>query len=153
MAGQLRHMLRDDDINHAEQKQILELGMKFRENRFYRHPFAGPQAVAVLFDKPSTRTRSSFSIGVAELGGYPLVIDKSGSQLGRGEPVADTARVLTSMAYSIVWRTFGQDRVEEMAKYATCPVVNALTDQFHPCQVLADLLTICLLYTSDAADE
>ena len=142
MAGQLRHMLRDDDINHAEQKQILELGMKFRENRFYRQPFAGPQAVAVLFDKPSTRTRSSFSIGVAELGGYPLVIDKSGSQLGRGEPVADTARVLTSMAYSIVWRTFGQDRVEEMAKYATCPVVNALTDQFHPCQVLADLLTI-----------
>ena len=85
MAGQLRHMLRDDDINHAEQKQILELGMKFRENRFYRQPFAGPQAVAVLFDKPSTRTRSSFSIGVAELGGYPLVIDKSGSQLGRGE--------------------------------------------------------------------
>lgn len=81
MAGQLRHMLRDDDINHAEQKQILELGMKFRENRFYRQPFAGPQAVAVLFDKPSTRTRSSFSIGVAELGGYPLVIDKSGSQL------------------------------------------------------------------------
>ena len=142
MAGQLRHMLRDDDINHAEQKQILELGMKFRENRFYRQPFAGPQAVAVLFDKPSTRTRSSFSIGVAELGGYPLVIDKSGSQRGRGEPVADTARVLTSMAYSIVWRTFGQDRVEEMAKYATCPVVNALTDQFHPCQVLADLLTI-----------
>ncbi|WP_265454482.1 ornithine carbamoyltransferase [Bifidobacterium bifidum] len=142
MAGQLRHMLRDDDINHAEQKQILELGMKFRENRFYRQPFAGPQAVAVLFDKPSTRTRSSFSIGVAELGGYPLVIDKSGSQLGRGEPVADTARVLTSMAYSIVWRTFGQDRVEEMAKYAACPVVNALTDQFHPCQVLADLLTI-----------
>ena len=129
MAGQLRHMLRDDDINHAEQKQILELGMKFRENRFYRQPFAGPQAVAVLFDKPSTRTRSSFSIGVAELGGYPLVIDKSGSQLGRGEPVADTARVLTSMAYSIVWRTFGQDRVEEMAKYATCPVVNALTDE------------------------
>ncbi len=116
--------------------------MKFRKNRFYRQPFAGPQAVAVLFDKPSTRTRSSFSIGVAELGGYPLVIDKSGSQLGRGEPVADTARVLTSMAYSIVWRTFGQDRVEEMAKYATCPVVNALTDQFHPCQVLADLLTI-----------
>ena len=142
MAGQLRHMLRDDDINHAEQKQILELGMKFRENRFYRQPFAGPQAVAVLFDKPSTRTRSSFSIGVAELGGYPLVIDKSGSQLGRGEPVADTARVLTSMAYSIVWRTFGQDRVEEMAKYATCPVVNALTDHFHPCQILADFQTI-----------
>ena len=92
MDGQLRHMLRDDDVNHDEQKQIIALGLKFRENRFYKRPFEGPQGVAVLFDKTSTRTRSSFSIGVAELGGYPLVIDKSGSQLGRGEPVADTAR-------------------------------------------------------------
>lgn len=142
MSGQLRHMLRDDDVTHEEQKQILELGMKFRENRFYHRPFEGPQAVAVLFDKPSTRTRSSFATGVAELGGYPLVIDKSGSQLGRGEPVADTSRVLTRMTSAIVWRTFGQDRVEEMAKYATVPVVNALTDAFHPCQILADLLTI-----------
>ena len=129
MTPELRHMLRDDDLNHEEQKQVLELAIKFHHDRFYKQPFAGPQAVAVLFDKPSTRTRSSFSIGVAELGGYPLVIDKSGSQLGRGEPVADTARVLDRMAYGVVWRTFGQDRVEEMAKYATCPVVNALTDE------------------------
>ncbi|MDN6554073.1 MAG: ornithine carbamoyltransferase, partial [Bifidobacterium mongoliense] len=132
----------DDDINHEEQKAILRLGMRFRSDRFYKRPFEGPQAVAVLFDKPSTRTRSSFSIGVAELGGYPLVIDKSGSQLGRGEPVEDTARVLTRMASAIVWRTYGQDRVEQMARYATVPVVNALTDEFHPCQVLADFLTI-----------
>lgn len=142
MTGQLRHMLRDDDINHEEQKAILRLGMRFRSDRFYKRPFEGPQAVAVLFDKPSTRTRSSFSIGVAELGGYPLVIDKSGSQLGRGEPIEDTARVLTRMASAIVWRTYGQDRVEQMARYATVPVVNALTDEFHPCQVLADFLTI-----------
>ncbi len=140
--GELRHMLRDDDVNHEEQKQILELGMKFRADRFYRRPFEGPQGVAVIFDKPSTRTRSSFSIGVAELGGYPLVIDKSGSQLGRGEPVADTAEVLTRMAYGIVWRTFEQSRVEQMARVATVPVVNALTDEFHPCQVLADFLTL-----------
>ena len=140
--GQLRHMLRDDDVNHEEQKQILELGMKFRENRFYHRPFEGPQGVAVLFDKPSTRTRSSFSIGVAELGGYPLVIDKSGSQLGRGEPISDTTAVLTRMAYALVWRTFEQSRIEEMASVATVPVVNALTDEFHPCQVLADFLTI-----------
>ena len=79
---------------------------------------------------------------MAELGGYPLVIDKSGSQLGRGEPVADTARVLDRMAYGVVWRTFGQDRVEEMAKYSTHPVVNALTDEFHPCQILADFQTM-----------
>lgn len=140
--GELRHMLRDDDVNHEEQKQILELGMKFRADRFYRRPLEGPQGVAVIFDKPSTRTRSSFSIGVAELGGYPLVIDKSGSQLGRGEPVADTAEVLTRMAYGIVWRTFEQSRVEQMARVATVPVVNALTDEFHPCQVLADFLTL-----------
>ncbi|MCI1649829.1 ornithine carbamoyltransferase [Bifidobacterium tibiigranuli] len=145
MTGQLRHMLRDDDISHDEQREVLELGMRFREDRFYHRPFDGPQAVAVLFDKPSTRTRSSFSVGVAELGGYPLVIDKAGSQLGRGEPVADTARVLTRMTSAIVWRTFGQERVEEMAKYATVPVVNALTDQFHPCQVLADFLTLAQL--------
>lgn len=142
MTPELRHMLRDDDLNHEEQKQVLELAIKFHHDRFYKQPFAGPQAVAVLFDKPSTRTRSSFSIGVAELGGYPLVIDKSGSQLGRGEPVADTARVLDRMAYGVVWRTFGQDRVEEMAKYSTHPVVNALTDEFHPCQILADFQTI-----------
>ncbi|WEV68479.1 ornithine carbamoyltransferase [Bifidobacterium sp. ESL0775] len=142
MAGQLRHMLRDDDVTHDEQKEILELGMKFWKDRYYHRPFEGPQGVAVIFDKPSTRTRSSFSVGVAELGGYPLVIDKSGSQLGRGEPVADTARVLTRMTSAIVWRTFGQERVETMAKYATVPVVNALTDQFHPCQILADFLTI-----------
>lgn len=135
-------MLRDDDVNHEEQKQILELGMKFRENRFHHRPFEGPQGVAVLFDKPSTRTRSSFSIGVAELGGYPLVIDKSGSQLGRGEPISDTTEVLTRMAYAIVWRTFEQSRIEEMASVATVPVVNALTDEFHPCQVLADFLTL-----------
>lgn len=142
MKAQLRHMLRDDDVNHQEQKQILQLGMRFREDRFYRRPLDGPQAVAVLFDKPSTRTRSSFSIGVAELGGYPLVIDKSGSQLGRGEPIADTTCVLTRMASAIVWRTFGQDRIEEMARHSSVPVINALTDQFHPCQVLADFLTI-----------
>ena len=141
MAGQLRHMLRDDDINHAEQKQILELGMKFRENRFYRQPFAGsgrrravrqalhPHPFQLLHRRGGTRRVSAGHRQVR----FPAE---------RGEPVADTARVLTSMAYSIVWRTFGQDRVEEMAKYATCPVVNALTDQFHPCQVLADLLTI-----------
>ncbi len=140
--AQLRHMLRDDDVNHEEQKQILELGMKFRENRFHHRPSEGPQGVAVLFDKPSTRTRSSFSIGVAELGGYPLVIDKSGSQLGRGEPISDTTEVLTRMAYAIVWRTFEQSRIEEMASVATVPVVNALTDEFHPCQVLADFLTL-----------
>lgn len=142
MADRLRHMLRDDDLSHEEQLEVLKLGMAFRQDRYLVRPFEGPQAVAIIFDKPSTRTRSSFSVGVAELGGYPLVIDKNGSQLGRGEPVADTARVLTRMTSAIVWRTFGQDRVETMAAESTVPVVNALTDSFHPCQILADFLTL-----------
>jgi ornithine carbamoyltransferase len=101
-----------------------------------------PRAVAVLFDKPSTRTRVSFSVGVAELGGYPLVIDAGTSQLGRGEPVEDTTRVLDRQVAAIVWRTFGQDRLETMASVSRVPVVNALTDDFHPCQILADLQTV-----------
>ena len=137
-----RHFLRDDDLTPAEQEQILDLADAFHADRFHRTPLAGPKAVAILFDKPSTRTRISFSVGVAELGGYPLVIDAQASQMGRGEPIGDTARVLDRQVSAIVWRTFGQDRIEAMAGAAGVPVVNALTDQFHPCQVLADLQTI-----------
>lgn len=137
-----RHFLRDDDLRPEEQREVLELASAFQTDRFIRTPLRGPRAVAVMFDKPSTRTRVSFSVGVAELGGYPLVIDAVGSQLGRGEPIADTARVLDRQCAAIVWRTFGQERVEEMAANSSVPVVNALTDEFHPCQILADLLTI-----------
>jgi ornithine carbamoyltransferase len=140
-----RHFLRDDDLSPAEQREVLELGLAFREDRFVRTPLVGPRGVAVIFDKPSTRTRASFSVGVAELGGYPLVIDAPTSQLGRGEPIADTTRVLDRMCSAIVWRTFGQERIEEMAAYSRVPVVNALTDSFHPCQILADLLTVAQL--------
>ena len=112
-----------------------------KADRFGYRPLAGPRTVAVLFDKPSTRTRVSFAVGIAELGGQPLVIDAQTAQLGRGEPVADTARVLDRQVAAIVWRTFGQDRIEEMASVSRVPVINALTDRFHPCQVLADLQT------------
>src|SRR5207244_11042431 len=97
---------------------------------------------AVIFDKSSTRTRVSFSAGIAELGGYPLVIDAANSQLGRGESIEDTARVLGRQVSAVVWRTFGQERVEAMAAAAGVPVINALTDLFHPCQLLADLQTV-----------
>ncbi|MFP5359128.1 MAG: ornithine carbamoyltransferase [Actinomycetes bacterium] len=137
-----RHFLRDDDITAAEQREILELALAFRKDRHLEQPFAGPRAVAVIFDKPSTRTRVSFSTGIAELGGYPLVIDSASSQLGRGESVADTARVLERMVSAIVWRTFGQELIEEMAAHSSVPVVNALTDSFHPCQILADLAAV-----------
>src|SRR5512145_397006 len=138
----VRHFLRDDDLSPAEQLEVLGLAETMKIDRWAVQPLAGPRAVAVVFDKPSTRTRVSFSVGVAELGGYPLVIDAQSTQLGRGEPIEDTTRVLDRQCSAIVWRTFGQDRIEAMAAVSRVPVVNALTDAFHPCQVLADLQTV-----------
>jgi ornithine carbamoyltransferase len=137
-----RHFLRDDDLTPSEQREVLELALAFKLDRYHSQPFLGPQAVAVLFDKHSTRTRVSFSVGIAELGGYPLVLDAGSSQMGRGESIADTAKVLERQVSVIVWRTFGQERIEEMAGVSGVPVVNALTNQFHPCQVLADLAAL-----------
>jgi len=138
----VRHFLRDDDVSPSEQAEVLALAAESKGDRFAHRPLDGPRAVAVLFDKSSTRTRVSFCVGIAELGGYPLVLDSGSTQLGRGEPIADTARVLDRQCAAIVWRTFGQDRIEAMAAVSSVPVVNALTDQFHPCQVLADLQTV-----------
>ncbi|MFZ5851211.1 MAG: ornithine carbamoyltransferase [Actinomycetota bacterium] len=137
-----RHLLRDDDLRPAELLAVLDLADEMKRARFAHRPLAGPRAVAVVFDKPSTRTRVSFAVGIAELGGYPLVIDAQSSQLGRGEPVADTVRVLARQCAAIVWRTFAQERLAEAAAASTVPVVNALTDAFHPCQLLADLQTV-----------
>ncbi|MGY1739050.1 ornithine carbamoyltransferase [Geodermatophilus sp. SYSU D00684] len=144
-----RHLTRDDDLTPDEQAEVLALAAELKRTRHtdaaptpLRASNGVPRAVAVLFDKPSTRTRVSFSVGVAELGGYPLVIDAGSSQLGRGEPVEDTTRVLDRQVAAIVWRTFGQDRLETMAATSRVPVVNALTDDFHPCQILADLQTV-----------
>jgi ornithine carbamoyltransferase len=138
----MRHLLRDDDLSAAEQREILDLADVMKADRFGHRPLEGPKAVAVLFDKSSTRTRISFEVGVAQLGGTPLIVDAQGSQLGRGETIGDTARVLSRYVDAIVWRTGDQSRITEMAAAAAVPVVNALTDQFHPCQVLADLQTI-----------
>ena len=137
-----RHFLRDDDLSPDELVEVLDLADEFKADRFSRRPLAGPRAVAVIFDKPSTRTRVSFSVGIAELGGYPLIIESQASQLGRGEPIEDTARVLDRQVACIVWRTFEQQRLAALAAASSVPVVNGLTDDFHPCQILADLLTI-----------
>ncbi|MBB6171078.1 ornithine carbamoyltransferase [Nocardiopsis mwathae] len=138
----VRHFLRDDDLAPAEQSAVLDLADTMKKDRFARRPLDGPRTVALLFDKPSTRTRVSFAVGVADLGGMPLVIDAQTSQLGRGEPLEDTARVLDRQVAAIVWRTFAQERLETVAAVSAVPVVNALTDAFHPCQVLADLQTV-----------
>ncbi|MEV0200453.1 ornithine carbamoyltransferase [Nonomuraea sp. NPDC050691] len=138
----MRHFLRDDDLSPAEQAEVLDLAEAMKKDRYGYRPFEGPKTVAVLFDKPSTRTRVSFAVGVGELGGLPLVIDGGSSQMGRGEPIEDTARVLERQVAAIVWRTSGQERIEAMASASGVPVVNALTDEFHPCQILADLQTV-----------
>ena len=137
-----RHFLRDDDLTQAEQLEILDLAVELKKDRYAQKPLAGPQTVAVIFDKSSTRTRVSFAVGVADLGGSPLIISTANSQLGGKETPSDTARVLERMVSMIVWRTYAQSGLEQMALNTTVPVVNALSDDFHPCQLLADLLTI-----------
>ena len=137
-----RHLLRDDDLSPSEQSAVLDLAATMKAAPFAARPLAGPQTVAVLFDKPSLRTRFSFGAGISELGGFPLVVDDVGRQFGRGEPIADVARILDRQCAAIVWRTFEQSRLEDMAAHSAVPVVNALTDSFHPCQILADLLTV-----------
>nr|WP_194717030.1 MULTISPECIES: ornithine carbamoyltransferase [unclassified Microbacterium] len=135
-------MLRDDDLSPAEQAEILDLAIELKKDRWAQKPLAGPQTVAVIFDKSSTRTRVSFAVGIADLGGSPLIISTANSQLGGKETPSDTARVLERQVAAIVWRTYAQAGLEEMARGTRVPVVNALSDDFHPCQLLADLLTI-----------
>jgi ornithine carbamoyltransferase len=138
----IRHFLRDDDLSPDEQAEILKLAAELKKHPFGRRPLEGPRGVAVIFDKNSTRTRFSFEMGIAQLGGHAVVVDGRSTQLGRDETLGDTAQVLSRYVDAIVWRTFGQDRLDAMAAAATVPVINALSDEFHPCQVLADLQTI-----------
>ncbi|WP_174564550.1 ornithine carbamoyltransferase [Nocardia inohanensis] len=138
----IRHFLRDDDVTPAEQAEILAIAAELKADPQSRKPLAGPRGVAVMFEKNSTRTRFSFEMGIAQLGGHAVVVDGRDTQLGREETLADTGRVLSRYVEAIVWRTFEQTRLDEMAGAATVPVVNALSNEFHPCQVLADLQTL-----------
>ena len=137
-----RHFLRDDDLTPAEQAEVLALAAEVKAKPFDFRPLEGPRGVGVIFDKNSTRTRFSFEVGIAQLGGHAVVVDGRTTQLGREETLEDTGLVLSRFVDAIVWRTFGQDRLEALSSTATVPVVNALSDEFHPCQVLADLQTI-----------
>lgn len=138
----MRHFLADDDVSPAEQAELLALAARLKADPFAHRPYAGPRSVAVLFDKPTLRTQSSFAAGIAELGGYPMIVDGRLAGIGERESVADTARVLGRQAAAIVWRTFAQSSLVEMAEHSGVPTVNALTDSYHPCQILADLLTV-----------
>jgi ornithine carbamoyltransferase len=143
----MRHFLRDDDLTPEEQAEVLDLAAELKQAPYAAlgssgRALEGPKTVAIIFDKPTLRTQASFAAGIAELGGFPMVVDGNLAQIGTRESIADVARVLGRQASVIVWRTGDQARIDEMAEHAGVPVVNALTDQFHPCQTLADLLTI-----------
>ncbi|HET6529035.1 MAG TPA: ornithine carbamoyltransferase [Actinoplanes sp.] len=158
-----RHFLRDDDLSPDEQVTVLDLAAAMKADRFGYRPLEGPRSVAVLFDKQSLRTRMSFEAGIAELGGNPIIVDTQTTHFGRGETLADAGRVLSRYVSAIVMRTFGDDRLADLASGARVPVVNGLTDGFHPCQLLADLLTVrdrlgptqgrTLAYVGDAANN
>ncbi|GAA4804775.1 ornithine carbamoyltransferase [Nocardioides caeni] len=137
-----RSFLRDDDLTPAEQAEVLALATELKDEPYDHKPLAGPRTVAMVFDKPTLRTQASFAAGIAELGGHPMLVDGALAGIGKRESVADVARVLGRQASQIVWRTYAQSNLEEMAAFSGVPVINALTDEFHPCQLLADLLTI-----------
>ena len=138
----LRHFLRDDDLSPEEQAEVLDLAQGLKTGSRTSDALAGPKSVAVIFEKNSTRTRLSFEVGITQLGGHPVVVDGRMMQLGREETIEDTSRVLSRYVDIVVWRTFAQARINAMASASGVPVINALTDEFHPCQVLADLQTI-----------
>jgi ornithine carbamoyltransferase len=137
-----RHFLRDDDLSPAEQHEVLSLAASLKQAPYDSHSLAGPRTVATIYDKPTLRTQASFAAGIAELGGNAMMVDGTLAGIGTRESVADVARVLGRQASVIVWRTYAQTALAEMAEHAGVPVINALTDEFHPCQLLADLLTI-----------
>ncbi len=137
-----RSFLADDDLSPAEQAAVLDLAVDLKRTPYDVKPLAGPLTVATIYDKPTLRTQASFAAAIAELGGHPMLVDGGLAGIGKRESVADVARVLGRQASIIVWRTYAQSAIEEMAAYSGVPVVNALTDEFHPCQLLADLLTV-----------
>ncbi|MEU4161799.1 ornithine carbamoyltransferase [Actinoplanes sp. NPDC026670] len=158
-----RHFLRDDDLTPQEQGEVLDLAAEMKANRFGYTPLAGPRSVAVFFDKASLRTRLSFEAGIAELGGQPIIVDTQNTHFGRGETLADAGKVVARYVSAMVYRTHGDERLAELASGVRVPVINALSDGYHPCQLLADLLTIrerfgstagrTLAYVGDAANN
>ncbi|WP_158893296.1 ornithine carbamoyltransferase [Amycolatopsis anabasis] len=157
-----RHFLRDDDLTPEEQAAVLDLAAELKADPLGRKPLEG-MSIAAIFEKNSTRTRLSFDVGIHQLGGHPVIVDGRSMQLGREETIEDTSRVLSRYVDAVVWRTFAQKRMDAMASVSRVPVINALTDEFHPCQVLTDLQTIrerkgelaglTLVYLGDGANN
>jgi len=136
-----RHFLRILDLDRETAWDVLRRALVIKQEKLRNGVLSG-KTVVLVFEKASTRTRVSFEVAVNDLGGTTLFMAGGDSQLGRSEPLRDTARVLSRYAHGLVVRTFGQTNLEEMARYATIPVINALTDEYHPCQVMSDVLTM-----------
>ena len=139
-----KDLLSINDLTVGEVATILDVAKKLKRKQKAGEPhqYLKGKTLAMLFSKASTRTRTSFEVGFWQLGGHPIYLSDSASQIGRGEPIRDTARVLSRMVDGIMIRTFSHESVEELAKYATVPVINGLTDLLHPCQALTDMFTI-----------
>lgn len=146
----MKHLLKLLDLSSEEIVSLLDLAdqLKYEKRHGIEHPHLKGKSVGLIFQKSSTRTRVSFETGIYQLGGQPLFLSSKDLQIGRGEPVQDTARVLSRYLDGIMIRTFEQKEVEDLAKYGSIPVINGLTDDYHPCQVLADLMTIREKYGS-----
>ena len=140
----MKHLLKLGDLTSEEIVAILNLAdqLKYEKKNGIEHKLLAGKSLGMIFEKSSTRTRVSFEVGMYELGGNPMFLSSNDLQIGRGEPVEDTARVLSRFVDGIMIRTFAQKEVEDLAKYGSIPIINGLTDYAHPCQVLADLLTI-----------
>ena len=140
----MKHLLKMGDLNKDQITEILDLAdrLKAENKQGVKHPLLAGKTLGMIFQKSSTRTRVSFEVGMYQLGGYPLFLSSNDLQIGRGEPVEDTARVLSRYLDGIMIRTYAQQEVEDLAQYGSIPVINGLTDYAHPCQVLADLMTI-----------
>ena len=140
----MKHLLKLEDWTTEEIMHCLNLAdqLKYEQKHGIEHKHLKGKTLGMIFEKSSTRTRVSFEVGMTQLGGYPLFLSSSDLQIGRGEPVQDTARVLSRFIDAIMIRTFEQSEVEALAEYGSIPIINGLTDYCHPCQVLADLMTI-----------
>ncbi len=140
----MKHLLKLLDLSPEEITELLDLAdqLKYERKNGIAHPHLKGKTLGMIFQKASTRTRVSFETGMVQLGGYPLFLSSNDLQIGRGEPVQDTARVLSRYLDGIMIRTFAQKEVEDLAQYGSIPIINGLTDFCHPCQVLADLMTI-----------
>ena len=148
----MHHFLKETDFTPEQAQHVFQLAKQFKDDRLNCPQTLKKQSWGLLFYKSSTRTRISFEVGVNELGGFPIVLDSQNTQIGRGETIADTAKVMSQYLHGLVIRTYGHEIVEEFAKHATMPIVNGLTDLNHPCQLYTDIFTLLERYSPEVMD-